>query len=148
MIAERLAEPTRRLPEIECRRVGDRQTRTDFTEITSANFDIPRSTCRLIYEPERAWKFDYAGYVGYRDGHAVTTIAVVLPADAASVYSVSTLPAFRRHGYAEALMPHVLAEYARDTGIERTVLQATRAGYAMYQRMGYREVTRFSVYIT
>jgi ribosomal protein S18 acetylase RimI-like enzyme len=148
MIAEHLAAPTRRLPAIECRRVGDRQTRSDFTQITSANFDIPYATCRLIYEPERAWKFDYSGYVGYSDGRAVTTVAIVLAAGAAGVYSVSTAPAFRRHGYAEALMRHVLAEYARERGIERTVLQATRAGYAMYQKMGYREVTRFSVYIT
>ena len=148
MIAERLAAPTRRLPPIECRRVADRQTRSDFTQITATNFDIPYATCRLIYEPERAWNFDYAGYVGYCGDRAVTTVAIVFAAGAAGVYSVSTAPGFRRRGYAEALMRQVLAEYARERGSERTILQATRAGYAMYQKMGYREVTRFSVYIT
>ncbi len=148
MIADRLAAPARHLPAIECRRVGDRQTRSDFTQITSANFDIPYSTCRLIYEQERAWNFDYTGYVGYFNGRAVATVAVVVAADAAGVYSVSTLPPYRRRGYAEALMRGVLADCARTTGIERTILQATRAGYTMYKKMGYREVTRFSVYIT
>lgn len=148
MIADRIAAPTRRLPAIECRKVGDRQTRCDFTQITSANFEIPYSTCRLIYEQERAWNFDYTGYVGYFNGRAVATVAVVIAEGAAGIYSVSTLPAHRRRGYAETLMRGVLAECARTTGIERTILQATRAGYAMYQKMGYREVTRFSVYIT
>jgi ribosomal protein S18 acetylase RimI-like enzyme len=148
MLADRLAPPTRRLPAIESRKVRDRQTRCDFTQITSLNFEIPYSTCRLIYEQERAWDFDYKGYVGYLNGRAVATVAVVVAEGAAGVYSVSTLPAYRRRGYAEALMRDALSDCVRATGIERTILQATRAGYAMYQKMGYREVTRFSVYIT
>jgi ribosomal protein S18 acetylase RimI-like enzyme len=32
--------------------------------------------------------------------------------------------------------------------VERIVLQSTEAGYSLYKRMGFREVTRFSVYLT
>ena len=28
------------------------------------------------------------------------------------------------------------------------VLQSTEAGYAMYRRMGFRDVTKFTVYLT
>jgi GNAT superfamily N-acetyltransferase len=148
MIAERLAPQTRPLPEIEYRRVKDAATRSDFSHVTSLNFDIPYATCRMIYETECAWSHDYAGYVGYVGGQAVTTVAVVVAAGAIGVYSVGTLQTHRRRGYGEALMRRVLDECTRQTGIERTVLQATRAGYPMYRKMGYREATRFTVYIS
>ena len=148
MIAERPAPQTRALPLIECRRVTDAATRADFSHVTSVNFDIPYATCRVVYESEEAWKHDYTGYVGYVNGQAVTTVAIVVAAGAVGVYSVGTLQGFRRRGYSEALMRRVLADYERETGITRTVLQATRAGYAMYDKMGYRVATRFSVYIT
>jgi ribosomal protein S18 acetylase RimI-like enzyme len=102
----------------------------------------------MVYESEGAWQHDYVGYVGYVNGIAVSTIAVVVAAGAVGVYSVGTLQGFRRRGYGEALMRQVLSAYARETGITRSVLQATRAGYTMYDKMGYRVATRFSVYIT
>jgi hypothetical protein len=41
-----------------------------------------------------------------------------------------------------------VSEVQRETGIERVVLQSTEAGYALYHRMGFRDVTRYSVYLT
>ena len=48
----------------------------------------------------------------------------------------------------EATMRAALAEMQRRTGLERIVLQSTEAGYALYRRMGFRDATRFSVYLT
>jgi ribosomal protein S18 acetylase RimI-like enzyme len=45
-------------------------------------------------------------------------------------------------------MRAALAEMQRRTGLERIVLQSTEAGYALYRRMGFRDATRFSVYLT
>ena len=64
------------------------------------------------------------------------------------VYSLSTLPECRRLGYGEALLRTALAAEQRRTGIQRVVLQSTDAGYAIYKRMGFREVAKFSVYLT
>jgi ribosomal protein S18 acetylase RimI-like enzyme len=64
------------------------------------------------------------------------------------VYSVGTLPDYRRSGFAEAIMRQVLAESQERTGVERTVLQSTAAGQRLYERMGYRRITNFNVYIT
>jgi ribosomal protein S18 acetylase RimI-like enzyme len=36
----------------------------------------------------------------------------------------------------------------RRTGIDRIVLQSTEAGYALYRRLGFRDTTRFTVYLT
>jgi hypothetical protein len=40
----------------------------------------------------------------------------------------------------------VLDATRREHGIERSVLQSTKAGYPLYQRLGYRTVTNVAVY--
>jgi ribosomal protein S18 acetylase RimI-like enzyme len=76
------------------------------------------------------------------DGAAVATTVIVEAAGAAGIYSVSTNPGWRRRGYAEALMRAALGERARG----RVLLQSSRAGLRLYQKMGFRRVTRFFVY--
>lgn len=148
MIAERLLPPFRPLPYIKWLPVDDAQTRLDFTHLTSINFEIPFATCRLVYERQNAWEGSYRGYIGYAGRTAVVTMATVTTGDAIGVYSVGTLPEYRHKGYAEALMRQVVADITKKTGIERTVLQATRAGHEMYLKMGYHDATRFLVYIS
>jgi len=43
---------------------------------------------------------------------------------------------------------HALEGAHREQGIERSVLQSTKAGYSLYERMGYRTVTSVAVYST
>lgn len=148
MIADRLLAPDRPLPAVQCRPVVDASTRSDFARITSANFEIPYATCERVYEREQAWTHGYHGFVGYHRGMAVTTVAVMMAAESIGIYSVGTLPGYRRKGYAESLIRQAIAHYTRRTGIERTVLQATRAGFDMYRKMGYRAVSHFTVYMS
>lgn len=148
MFAERLADPKRRLPELVVRRVQDDATRRAFAQITSVAFDIPLNICRDVYGSSPAWGGDFHGYVGYVDGMAVTTTATVVAANVVGVYSVGTLPQCRGRGYAEALMRRALSIEKEASGFEETVLQATNSGRALYERMGYRKITRFSVYIS
>lgn len=147
MQTERLNPLSRHLPSMQYKLVDDAQTRLDFAHLTTINFDIPFATSRAIYENPDAWLGDYVGYVGYVNRRAICTVALVVAAEAIGVYSVSTIPEFRGRGFAEVFMRQVLQEATKVTGIQRTVLQSTRAGYEMYRQMGYREVTNFSVYI-
>jgi len=82
------------------------------------------------------------------DGEPVSTTALVVGGGAVGVYNVATLPGRQRHGYGEAVMRYALQEAQREHGIERSILQSTPAGYKLYERMGYRTVTRVSVYST
>ena len=148
MIAERLAPATRPLPTVEVRPVSDQATRSAFAHITSIAFDVPWTICRDVYGAERAWQGSFRGYVGYANGVAISTTAIVVTAGVAGVYSVGTLPGHRGRGYAEALMRQVLQQIRNETGIERTALQSTRSGQYLYTRMGYRPVTNYTVYIT
>jgi len=148
MLAPALSPPARELPEIEMRPVADHETRAAFAEITSVCFDIPYLVSRAVYWRERAWTQDYQGFVGYVNGKAVCIVAMVAAAGAIGVYSLATMPGVRRRGYGESLLRAAAGEMTRRTGISKFVLQSTDAGYEIYKRMGFRDVTKFTVYLT
>jgi GNAT superfamily N-acetyltransferase len=101
--------------------------------------------CKEISDIANFWDGVFA-YVGYREGHAVTAAATFLENSRLYVGFVATLPQARRNGYAEAVMRHSLEAAARSCGLSRTVLQATEAGYPVYEAMGYRQVAHFQAY--
>ena len=148
MIASRLEPAQRPLPPVSWRPVADAETRLSFAHITSIAFEIPFATAREVYKPAQAWNGTYQGYVGYVRNTPVSTAAIVVAGGVIGVYSVGTLPGFRKRGYAEALLRNVLAYVTRVTGIEQYALQSTRAGYDMYRCMGFADVARFAVYMT
>ena len=148
MVAPLLAPPVRPIPLIECHPVNDRATREAFARITSESFDIPNSVAKAVYEPERAWLGDYRGFVGSAAGKIIATVAVVAAGDALGIYSLATVAEYRRRGYGEALLRSAIAAERERTGLNTVILQSTEAGYSMYKRIGFREVTKFSVYLT
>ncbi len=146
MYAERLAPPEWDVPGIECRRVGDAETRTDFCRVTSTCFGIPMATSRAIYDDPETWKTAFQAHIGYRGGLAVATAATCEAAGAVGLYSIATLPAFRGLGIAEAITRRAV-ELAEPKG-RPLVLQATSAGGSLYRRLGFQEVTRFTVFVS
>lgn len=148
MLAETLTPPVRPLPKIECVPVADRAMRQAFGALTAVSFDIPMGIAKAVYEPERAWLGTYRGFVGLAGGRPVAIVAIVATQDALGVYSLSTLPECRRLGYGEALLRAAVTGEQQRTGIRRVVLQSTDAGYSLYRRLGFKEVAKFSVYLT
>jgi ribosomal protein S18 acetylase RimI-like enzyme len=148
MIAPALLPAVRRLPAIECRPVADAATRQAFAEITSISFEIPPLVAQAVYTPERAWNGAYQGFVGLVGGRPVSIAAIVPGGGALGIYSLGTLPLYRGQGYGEALLRAAVSEMQGRTGLERMVLQSTEAGYSLYRRMGFRDATRFTVYLT
>ena len=145
MLAERIAPPAKPLPAVTVRRVGDMATRDAFCAIGSLCFHVPIPWFREVFDSQTVWE-KFAAYVGYREEDPVSTAAVVAGGGAIGVYNVATMPDRQRHGYGEAVMRHALSEAQREHGLERSILQSTPAGYRLYERMGYRTVTRVSVY--
>ena len=147
MVAGRMLPPARRLPAIEVRRVADCPTRDDFCAIGSLCFHVPLPWFSEVFDSESVWK-RFAAYVGYADGEPVSTTAVVAGAGAIGVYNVATVPERQRRGFGEAVMRHAVDEARRAHGEAQVILQSTPAGYHLYERMGFRTVTRVSVYST
>jgi ribosomal protein S18 acetylase RimI-like enzyme len=145
MIAEEIAPLRHALPALEIRRVGCGPTRDDFCCLGSTCFNVPLPWFREVFSGVDVWR-DFASYVGYYKGEPVSTAATVIGAGAIGVYNVGTLPGYQRRGFGEAIMRHALEEARREHGISRTILQSSPQGLRLYQRMGYRTVTKVVVY--
>ena len=145
MVAEAIAPPLKPAPPIDVRRVRERRDRIAFCGIGSTCFHVPIVWFQEVFDSPCVWE-NFAAYVGYVDGEAVSTAAAVIGGGAVGIYNVATLPSSQRRGYGEAVMRYALADARREHGIERSVLQSTPAGYRLYERMGYRTVTSVSVY--
>jgi len=150
MLAPELHAPAHPLPAIECLPVTDAATRADFASITAVTFDIPPGIAHAVYQSESGWHGAYRGFVARAAGQAVAIVAIVASEGALGVYSLGTRPEFRRKGYGEALMRAALDQIRRETGaaVAPVILQSTQAGYELYRRMGFRDVTRFTVFLT
>jgi ribosomal protein S18 acetylase RimI-like enzyme len=147
MLAEKLAPPAGALPRLDCRRVNDARTRFDFADIASIVFALPFATSKKIYGHEGTWNSGMSGYVGYLENKPVSIVTTVYGGGVIGIYSLATLPQHQRLGFGESLMRHAAEEARRETGIEALVLQSTKQGLGLYARMGFRMVTKFSVYM-
>lgn len=147
MVADEILPPVRPLPPIDVRRVTSGPTRDAFCSIGSLCFHVPLPWFREVFDSDSVWD-RFAAYVGYVDGEPISTTAVVMGGGVAGVYNVATLPAHQRRGYGEAVMRHAIEAARRDHGVTRTILQSTTAGLRLYEQMGFRTVTRVSVYST
>jgi ribosomal protein S18 acetylase RimI-like enzyme len=145
MVADYIVPPVKPLPALTIRRVADANTRAAFCAIGSVCFHVPLNWFREVFDSPEVWD-RFAAYVGYYDEAPVSTAAVVMGGGAVGVYNVATMPDQQRRGYGEAVMRYAIAEAQREHGIERSTLQSTPAGLHLYQRMGYRTITRVSVY--
>jgi len=63
------------------------------------------------------------------------------------IYTVGTAPERRRHGFARALMEHVLANAARH-GARTATLQSTRMGQPLYESLGFKPAGRYEEWIS
>jgi len=146
MLAERLRSPTRDLPRLDVRVVGDDATWRAFCDIGALCFNVPLGWFQEVFEDPRVWKNGFTGYVAYDDGQPVSTAATVIAGGAVGVYNVATIPSRQRCGFGETVMRHALDCARERHGIERTVLQSTPQGLHLYERMGYSTVTTVAVY--
>jgi hypothetical protein len=145
MEAEFLLPAVRPPAPLDIRRVGTPATRDAFCFIGSLCFNVPLPWFREVFDNDRVFT-PFEAWVGYAGQEPVTTVAIVEGAGALGVYNVATVPGQEQRGYAETVMRHALEDSQRRYGIRRSVLQSTPAGQRLYERMGYRNVTRVSVY--
>jgi ribosomal protein S18 acetylase RimI-like enzyme len=147
MVTEELLPPVRSLPKLDIRRVTDQRTLRDIYDINCAGYYVAAELGRASTGPVTDWDENTFGYVAYQDGEPVACAATFPIDNRLYVGMVATMPNARRRGYAETVLRHSLEQAARATGLRRTVLHASNEGFSIYLRMGYRETSRFSVYI-
>jgi GNAT superfamily N-acetyltransferase len=112
----------------------------------AAGFGMPTEMAHLFMQFLGATP-GLRAFVGHVAGTGVTT-AVTLPsgADSVGVYNVATPPDQRRHGYGAAVTAYATLD-ALDRGASWAWLRTTPAGHAVYQRLGFRVVEDWPVWV-
>lgn len=143
MVTERLLPPRRELPDLDFQRVGEPESRQDFADVNALAYKVPIEWGRQALDVADFYDESTFAYVAYHEGEPASTAEVIVMGEVLYMALVATRPEMQRKGFAEATMRHALAEAKKETGLERTVLQASGAGLHLYEEMGYRKVVPF-----
>lgn len=147
MIARGLMPPRRPAQPVEFRLVRDETTLTDFQTVGAKCFHVPPAWFQEVFDRSvTSPRHRFRCWVGYLDGVAAATGALVASPAATGLYNIATQPAFRGRGLAEAMTRRLAQdarEVARDTPL---ILQSSPMGLRLYKRLGFETVTRIVVY--
>ncbi len=144
MRATRLTSAKRSLPDLEYRRVESAGALADFHAIGSVCFHVPMLWFTEVFDADTpTLRSRFRCYVAYRDGLPVATAAVIRSGGTLGLYNIATAPEHRKRGIAEAITRYAVEA---EGPAETLVLQSTAHGYRLYERLGFRSVTRILVY--
>lgn len=135
-----LAPPPAAPPQFRIERVRSDQDLAEWVRVSEEGFGAELSWfydayARHGYGPE-AFSLHYTGYLGELP---VTSGTLLDAGGCASIYDVSTLPAYRRQGFGGALTHFLMREIAR-RGYRDTWIWSSNMGKSLYQQLGYVEV--------
>jgi len=151
MIADSLRETgrfslrSRPAPELEIRRADNARIMSDFRAVGSACFHVPPAWFGEVFDdtvPSR----EFRCWVGYHEGRPVATAATVASHDVIGLYNVAAIPGEQKKGFGEAITRHAVSEAAKESGLQRVILQSTWQGERLYRKLGFREVSRLVVF--
>jgi GNAT superfamily N-acetyltransferase len=128
-------------------RISDDVTITDFVDMNCISYNLPIEAGRSIVKEHALWQEHAYGFVAYESNNPVATATAIVNEDCLFLFLVATIPEARRKGYADAVIRRALNTAFEATGIRRTVLHATEAGYPVYRRLGYHPTGKFMGYL-
>ena len=142
--ATRLASPPP--AGLEVRRIEDVDGLADHHLVLADGFGMPLEVARRLI-PEGTLGLPTCDIVvGYRDGAPVVTAMAATFDGTVGVYNVATLEGHRRLGYADALTRRAVLDGAA-RGATVAILQSSPMGQGVYERIGFREVVRYRVFV-
>jgi GNAT superfamily N-acetyltransferase len=124
-------------------RISDNSTIQAFAELNCVSYSVPIETSLSLVEEHTLWHERAYGFVAYEADKPVSTATAIINRGCLFLFLVATTPEARRKGYGEAVVRHALQTAYEATGIRRTVLHATEAGYPLYLRLGYHPTGKF-----
>ncbi len=118
----------------------------DYGDINARAYGFPAEAGPAALVGSSLWKRPMQTWLGYAEDRPVCAAATVANQGCLYLSLVATLPEAQRKGYGEAIVRKALYEGGRETGIRRTILHATDAGFPVYRRIGYHQTCTFRVY--
>jgi GNAT superfamily N-acetyltransferase len=133
-------------PDLRFERASNHNILQDYADINSEGYGFALEAGRAGLEGSRLWKEVAFAYVGYVGDQPVSASAAIVNDGVLYLALVATRPAAQHNGFAEATVRHALSQAYEATGLRRTILHATDAGFPVYQRVGYHRTTKFLTY--
>lgn len=144
-----LAPPPERTPpapaSLEIRIVHTAEDHDLHVQTDATGFEGDLELTRRVFPASLIARPYAVEFLGFADGLPVATSVLVVTGRTAGIYGVSTVPAYRRRGYGEAMTWRAIAEgVAR--GCRMANLQASEMGKPLYARMGFRTVVPYLIF--
>jgi hypothetical protein len=131
---------------LDIRIVRDAAGLDDHIRTAAIGFGFPESIARAIIGEELWAREGCTVYVGYDDGEPVTTGFSVRTGRTLGVFTIATVPSERGRGHGAAMTVRLAADGAA-AGCDVAALQASDMGRPIYERLGYRLIVEYDVYI-
>ena len=124
--------------------VSDERRKKDWNKIRKIVFDFPKELEEdsFFFHVD---DFDGRAYVAYSDDAPVAAAVSYYGSGVVGIYSVVTLPEFRRQGIGK-YMTLLLLEDAKNDGYETAILQASSMGKRIYEKLGFKEYCNMKYY--
>jgi hypothetical protein len=128
--------------------VEDEATLRKWIHVASIGFGVPTDVEDIWYDffAEAACERPFQTYLASLNGEPVGTSQLFTSAGVAGIYNVTCVPQARGQGIGAAITLAPLLE-ARKMGYRVGILQASSMGYKVYQRLGYQDFGKLSVYL-
>jgi GNAT superfamily N-acetyltransferase len=133
-------------PALRFSRVTDEAALQAYADLNAEGYGMALEAVRAGLKGSHFWKHDVHAYLGIENDIPVSAAAAFAHEERLYLALVATKPSGQRKGYAEATVRKALHEACRATGLKRTILHATDAGFPVYRRIGYRKAAVFLAY--
>jgi GNAT superfamily N-acetyltransferase len=117
----------------------------EHTDAAAAGFEMPRDAVAPLGAPAFLDLPDLTYYLARVGGVPAATAMRLTSHGIAGVFTVATLPAYRRRGLGAAITWRAAMDGAQE-GCIASYLQASPMGFPVYSKLGYRHVTTYALW--
>ena len=131
-------------------RVSSSEAFENWLHVNVETFEFSESVANVVSEVFVGLGFGENSpvhhYVGYVDEDPVAAASLFRGSGVAGIYNVATVPAKRRQGFGTAITLRPLLD-ARSGGFQTGVLTASKMGFDVYSKLGFKECRRTYSYL-
>jgi ribosomal protein S18 acetylase RimI-like enzyme len=130
-----ISTPTNTQSRLHFRLVDDHETAAIFGDLCERGYDAP-GMAGLMAHQQGYSAADTFWHIAFEDDVPVSAACGYRSDDTGGIYSVATPTEFRGRGLA-AMVTSVATNHLFDLGVTRVVLQASKLGFGVYERLGF-----------
>ena len=129
------------------RTVDDLDMLHTWTEILIRGSEMPVELIEPFYTliSSLGIELPFRHYLGYLDGHPVSSASFFLSSGVVGIYNIATMPEARRQGLGAAITLKPLHD-ARQLGYRAGILQSSEMGLHVYEKLGFRQLCTMDHY--